>query len=209
VPHGIEQRFVMKPRQQRSPQVLANEPLRLLYVSIQMPYKHHIELMQAIALLRQQGRKVVLQMVGGQAGAYAEAVKRERLALDTDQSFLQDLGHVEFERLHELYQQADVFVFASSCENLPNILIEAMAAGLPIASSQRGPMPEVLGDAGVYFDPEKPASIAQAIEQLADDTILRADLAQRAWQRAQVYSWARCARETFDFVALVAHQYAR
>lgn len=209
VPHGIEKRFVMQPRQQRSPQVLENEPLRLLYVSIQMPYKHHIELMKAVSLLRQQGRQVVLQMVGGQAGAYAKAVKHERMALDAEESFIQDLGHVDFERLHELYQLADVFVFASSCENLPNILIEAMAAGLPIACAQRGPMQEVLGDAGVYFDPEVPTSIALTIERLADDSVLRDDLALRAWQRAKPYSWKRCSRETFDFVAQVAHQFAR
>lgn len=209
IPHGIEPRFVMYPRPQRSAQVLANEPLRLLYVSIQMPYKHHLELMQAVAQLRQQGRPVVLQMVGGHAGAYAQAVQRQRLALDPEQSFLQDLGHVDYERLHVLYQRADVFVFASSCENLPNILIEAMAAGLPIACSKRGPMPEVLGDAGAYFDPESPVSIAQAIAQLGDVADLRAELAQRAWQRAQAYSWERCAQDTLDFVKLIAKRQSR
>ena len=136
-------------------------------------------------------------------------VRRERLALDPDGSFLHDLGHVDFDLLHELYQHVDVFVFASSCENLPNILIEAMAAGLPIACSERGPMPEVLGDAGVYFDPEEPVSIVSAIQKLGDDASLRALLAQRAWQRAQDYSWARCARETLNFVAFVTQEHQR
>jgi glycosyltransferase involved in cell wall biosynthesis len=183
--------------------------LRLLYVSIQAPYKHHVELMQAVADLRMQGRSVVLQMVGGNPGAYGQEVLRKRIELDPDQSFLQELGHVDFDKLHELYKQADAFVFASSCENLPNILIEAMAAGLPIACSNRGPMPEVLSDAGVYFDPESPKSIAKAIAQLGDDPALRDLLALRAWQRAQVYSWERCARESFDFVAQVALQNVR
>ena len=56
--------------------------------------------------------------------------------------------------LPEHLREAELFVFASSCENLPNILIEGMAAGLPIACSRRPPMPEVLGDAGESFDPE-------------------------------------------------------
>ena len=53
-----------------------------------------------------------------------------------------------------LLADANLFVFASSCENMPNTLVEAMAIGLPIACSDRGPMPEVLRDGGVYFDPE-------------------------------------------------------
>ncbi len=209
VPHGIESRFLMCPRPQRPVVAFASSSLRLLYVSIQAPYKHHVELMQAVSDLRAQGRLVMLQMVGGNPGAYGEEVLRKRVELDPDQAFLQDLGHVDFDKLHELYKQADAFVFASSCENLPNILIEAMAAGLPIACANRGPMPEVLSDAGVYFDPESPKSIAEAIAQLGDNPALRAELAHRAWLRAKSYSWKRCARETFDFVAQVAHQYAR
>jgi glycosyltransferase involved in cell wall biosynthesis len=65
-----------------------------------------------------------------------------------------------------LLLKSDIFVFASSCENMPNTLIEGMAAGLKIACSSRGPMPEVLKDAGYYFDPESPVSISKAIEQI-------------------------------------------
>jgi glycosyltransferase involved in cell wall biosynthesis len=207
IAHGIESRFIMRPRPQKSCRDFDGQPLRLLYVSIQMPYKHHLEVMQAVTQLRHEGLTVVLQMVGANAGAYGEAVQCHRLALDPHESFLHDLGYVDFGRLHELYRQADIFLFASSCENLPNILIEAMAAGLPIACSDRGPMPEVLGDAGEYFDPESPASITSAIEKLADDPTLRAELATRAWRRAHDYSWERCARETLDFVSQVALQH--
>ena len=61
---------------------------------------------------------------------------------------------IPYHELHSEYKDADLGVFASSCENLPIILIEKMASGLPIACSNKGPMPEVLGSAGVYFDPE-------------------------------------------------------
>ena len=109
-----------------------------------------------------------------------------------------------FADLHTLYGEADGFVFASSCENLPNILIEAMAEGLPIACSNRGPMPEVLGDGGVYFDPTDVESIAECLLGLGKDPILRTRLAEAAWQNAQPYSWKRCADDTFDFIAQVA-----
>ena len=58
--------------------------------------------------------------------------------------------------------RSDLFIFASSCENLPITMLEAMASGIPICCSNRGPMPEVLGREGCYFDPEVPASIALA-----------------------------------------------
>jgi len=65
-------------------------------------------------------------------------------------------------------------------------------------------MPEVLGDAGLYFDPERPATIADALERLAWDPRLREQLAARAYERAARFSWDRCARETFAFLAEVA-----
>jgi glycosyltransferase involved in cell wall biosynthesis len=64
-------------------------------------------------------------------------------------------------------------------------------------------MPEVLGDAGIYFDPEKPESIADAVRQLALDPRLRAEKAAAASNAALQYSWSRCARETFDFLSRV------
>jgi glycosyltransferase involved in cell wall biosynthesis len=70
-------------------------------------------------------------------------------------------------------------------------------------------MPEVLGDAGVYFDPEVASSIADALRRLAADDSLRSKLAQWAWHKAQAYSWERCARETFKFIAQAAQQKGR
>ncbi len=203
IPHGIESRFVLRPRPQRQVQNFLNKPFQLLYVSIQMPYKHHIEVMQAVTKLRGEGVSVVLTMVGENSGPYGKAVLDKRSELDPQGKFIKDLGHVDFARLHALYRSADAFVFASSCENLPNILIEAMAAGLPIASSDRGPMPDVLGDAGIYFDPEVPDSIADALRRLASDDVLRARLARSAWQESQAYSWEVCARDTLRFIVQV------
>jgi glycosyltransferase involved in cell wall biosynthesis len=113
-------------------------------------------------------------------------------------------GEVPHNELARYYREADAFVFASSCENLPIILLEAMAAGLPIACSNRGPMPEVLKDAGVYFDPESPEQIAQAMAKLMADSELRASCSAKAYEYASQYQWKRCADETFAFLSSVA-----
>ena len=205
VPHGIEPRFLQAPRRQRSfEEFTAQAPLQLLYVSILMPYKHQSSVALAVSRLRAQGLPVAVRFIGASWGDGGARLRRLMDELDPARAFLHWSGPEPFDALHRHYQAADACVFASSCENLPNILIEAMAAGVPIACSDRGPMPEVLGEAGVYFDPEKPQQIADALGRLAQDAALRARLAQAAWLGAQAYSWARCARDTFAFVAQVA-----
>ena len=205
IPHGIEKRFLQQPRQQRLlTDCTVENPFRVLYVSILMPYKHQVEVAHAASLLRSEGIPIELRFIGAPWGDYGHQFKALLDELDPGHEFLLWSGAEPFEVLHGFYQSADAFVFASSCENLPNILIEAMAAGLPIASSDRGPMPEVLGDAGAYFDPEVSASIANALRRLATDVPLRSTLAESAWHKAQAYSWERCAQETFKFIAQAA-----
>ncbi len=65
-------------------------------------------------------------------------------------------------------------------------------------------MPEMLGDAGVYFNPERAGEIARALRSLIEDHALRERRAWSAYDRAQLYSWERCARETFSYLAEVA-----
>jgi glycosyltransferase involved in cell wall biosynthesis len=205
IPHGVEERFRVAPRPQRPLRECApSNPLRLLYVSIVDVYKHQGPLAEAVARLRGEGMPLALDLVGP---AYAPALRRLRpllARLDPDEGFLRYRGAMPFEALHQLTAEADVFVFASSCENMPNILLEAMAQGFPIACASRGPMPEMLGDAGVYFDPERPAEIAAAIRQLAEDAPLRERCAAQAFARAAEFSWTRCARETLAFIREVA-----
>jgi glycosyltransferase involved in cell wall biosynthesis len=110
------------------------------------------------------------------------------------------VGALRHDEIPPLLAAADIFVFASSCENMPNALVEAMASGLPIACSNRGPMPEILQNAGVYFNPEDPATIAAAIEEIIGDRVLRMRIARSAKSLSEQYSWRRCANETLDFL---------
>ena len=207
IPHGIEPRFLKSPRPQRQLAACSvGSPFRLLYVSILMPYKHQVEVARAASQLRAEGLPIEMRFIGAPCGDYGSEFKALLDRLDPNREFLLWSGSEPFDSVHDFYQSADIFVFASSCENLPNILVEAMAAGLPVASSDRGPMPEVLGEAGVYFDPEVPTAIADALRKLAIDASLREKLAEFAWRKAQAYSWERCASDTFAFIARVAQQ---
>lgn len=204
IPHGLSPRFNQPPKSQRAIEDYDDaNPYRVLYVSIIDQYKHQWFVVEAVAALRNQGFPVVLDLVGP---AYPPALKRlnETLdCLDTDRTWVRYHGSIPFDELHLRYARADLGLFASSCENMPNILLETMASGLPIACSGRGPMPEVLGSGGVYFDPEQPAEIASALRELIESPQLRSKLAEACYRRSQQYSWQRCADETFKFLATI------
>ena len=182
-------------------------PFRLLYVSILAVYKHQWHVVVAVAALRKKGFPVAIDFVGSFSPQAMCMFKDTVQRVDPEGSFINYKEFIPYNELPEVYQKADAFVFASSCENMPNILLEAMAAGLPIACSNRGPMPEVLGNAGVYFDPESPDQIADVLTMLLKDHSLRVRLAQEAYDRVGKYSWERCARETFSFLADVVEEW--
>lgn len=208
IPHGVDRRFFRAPRVQLAmDQYTAARPFRVVYVSIVDVYKHQWHVAAAVAQLREQGLPIALDLVGP---AYAPALARLKETMrrfDPHGEFLRYAGPVPSTQIPERYAEADLCVYASSCENLPNILLEAMASGLPICCSKRGPMSEVLGDGGIYIDPEDPADISRSLHGLLLAPALRARLAERAYLRAQAFSWQSCARETLSFLAEVVRVY--
>ena len=101
------------------------------------------------------------------------------------------------------YSKVDMFVFPSTCETFGISLLEAMTAGLPIASSDRGPMPEVLKDAGLYFTPESVTSIKNCLRYMIGNPDLLQSVVAKAKQYSQAYNWKKCADETFAFLSSV------
>jgi len=203
IPHGVSDRFRSAPREQNG---VADRPFRFLYTSIIDLYKHQWEVAEAVLRLREEGLNIVVDFAGP---AYPPAMRKVEAVLTRHpdaRGAVNFLGPVAHADLPSLYARADAFVFASTCENMPNILIEAMAAGLPIACSRSAPMPEILQDGGVYFDAEDPASIADALRSLVADPALRAAKAARAFELASAFSWTRCANETFTLLAAVARR---
>lgn len=208
IPHGVEKRFRCQPRPQKEVQACSKQrPFRLLYVSIINLYKHQWHVAEAVGRFHAEGLPIAVDFVGPAYEPALHLLRQAQLQWDPRGEFIRYVGPIPYAELPECYHQADGFVFASSCENMPNILLEAMASGLPIACSDRGPMPEMLGDAGIFFDPEQPTQIADALRALLVNTALRQQSAHGAYERAQHYSWQRCADETFDFLACIARNW--
>ena len=159
-----------------------------------------MEVAKAVDIVRTAGYKTELNLVGSAYGPSLKKLNNVLRRIDPNGDVVNYHGRIPYNHLPSFYRDADMFVFASSCENMPNILLEAMAAGLPIISSNRGPMSEILGDTGIYCDPEKPESIAHGILSYIEDPVTMKDSGNRAFERAQQFSWQRCADEPFDFI---------
>jgi glycosyltransferase involved in cell wall biosynthesis len=200
IPHGISFDFFMSPRPQLAiSEYSVERPYTLIYVSKTDLYKHHDKLVYAVGRLRNQGYPLRLILVGPK-GSGALNLEGAMKKVDPNGLFISYLGSIPYNKINALYQSADLGVFASTCENMPNILIELMASGLPIACSSSGPMPEVLGLGGVYFEPEISESVVTCLKDLIDSPERREQISNLSFKEAKRFSWKNCADSTFSFL---------
>ncbi|HWW60741.1 MAG TPA: glycosyltransferase family 1 protein [Thermoanaerobaculia bacterium] len=204
IPHGVNELFRSEPRPQRAlASYSMSAPFRFLYTSIIDLYKHQWNVAEAVVRMRRAGMPVALDLVGP---AYPPAMAKVEKVLERageHRAAVRFRGPAEHAETVNAYHDADAFVFASTCESISLILIEAMAAGLPIACSNRRPMLDVLQQAGLYFDAESVDSIEKALRALALDPAVRAACGKSVYDLALQYSWRRCADETFSLLARV------
>ncbi|MFL0809471.1 MAG: glycosyltransferase family 4 protein [Agarilytica sp.] len=199
IPHGISENFLLQQKEYLTS--FSNESsISAVYVSQADLYKHQWEVVKAIAQLRKKGINISLMLIGGGSGKAKQLLDTQIKESDPECSFVRQVSFLPNDEIPERLVSSDIFIFASSCENMPITLLEGMAVGLPIACSSRGPMPEVLGDAGVYFDPVDSNSISSAIEQLVKNPVLMKNTAMKAKQVASEYTWAKCAERTWSFI---------
>lgn len=137
-----------------------------------------------------------LQLVGG-GGWDAERVQ-QRLSASRYANRIEHRGYVSDAELAQIYAQATALVYVSLMEGFGLPILEAMACGCPVITSNLSSMPEVAGDAACLVDPTDSGAIAAAMQRLLDDETWRDDLGRRGRARAAEFSWARTARSIMD-----------
>ena len=171
----------------------ASGPLRILHVGHCAPYKNIETILRAIpAICKRLGAPVVFIKVGGSFTQDQRALVG-RLGIEER---VEHLGTVPLEDLPGIYARADLLLMPSLHEGFGLPALEAMACGTPVVVSNRGSLPEVVGDAGLLVEPHDIEGIARAAERLTTDAALRTDLVRRGRERARAFTWERTARET-------------
>lgn len=173
----------------------------LLYVGGISPHKNIGALVDAFAELRRDAScaDFKLVLVGDYHGdvfysAYDELRRHaERLGLGEAIVFT---GYVDDADLKYLYNAAEVFVLPSLCEGFGLPVVEAMACGTPVIASACGALPEVVGSAGLLFDPNRSGDLHSVLRRVLADANLQAHLRRLGPQRAAEFSWERAARDT-------------
>jgi len=158
------------------------------------PGKNRGRLIRAMHELRREGIDRALLIVGQKAWKYEEelALVRE-LGMDDRVIFA---GYVASEDLPALYAAADAFAFPSLYEGFGVPVLEAMACGAPVVTSNVSATAEVAGEAALLVDPLSVASIRDGLRSVLADAALRARLSRRGMERAARFSWRRAADET-------------
>jgi glycosyltransferase involved in cell wall biosynthesis len=165
----------------------------LLYPAQTWPHKNHERLLEALALLRdERGVAIPLICPGKQTRHYRDIRDQvSSLGLAETTSFP---GFVSSLELRGLYELGTALVFPSRFEGWGLPVCEAFDAGLPVASSTATGLPDVVGDAGLLFDPDDVPEMARQLQRLWTDAELRADLRERGKKRAALFSFDHTAR---------------
>lgn len=201
IPHGVNHdRFNRLKRKSINANLDVTGEIRLVYPSRLEPYKHQIEVIEAVASLREEFPGLILELCGPANISYKKRVMSAIEINDPHSCFIRYLGELQNRDLPDLYERSHLLIFASSCENLPNTLIEAIAFGIPTLCSHQQPMPEVAGDACLYFDPTSSESIKNCIRIALQDWSGCLDRVVLGMKRSAYYSWDKCADNTFLFL---------
>ena len=165
-------------------------------------YKNQENVLIAIHKLRESGYNTKITFVGGGSGNSFDSFLEKQKDIDSNQNFSKLLPFIERDKLSNLFNESNLFLFASSCENMPITLLEGMTSHLPILCSNRGPMPAMLKEAGYFFDPEDVNSIVKSFIDFTktietnefNNKILKAN------EYASEYTWEKTSKNIWRYV---------
>ncbi len=185
---------------QSNPELLSNlaiEQPYLLHVGTIEPRKNLQVLLTAFEALKKQINHPLQLVLVGKKGwksdTFFQAIEKSPYQQD-----IKVLGYVERNALITLYSSTEAFVYPSLFEGFGLPLVEAMACGAPIVSSNAACLPEIVGQAGQFFSPTSSEDLVQQLSLVLNNPTLKTDMRQRALQQASQFSWEKTARETIE-----------
>jgi len=169
----------------------------LLFVGASEQRKNLLNLLEALKIIHARYRKISLLLIGPKGQDYKNIKTRiQQLELDP---WVKMFGYLEDNELKDFYWLASAFVYPSLWEGFGIPLLEAMACGVPVVTSQTSALPETGGEAAVYSDPKNPEDIAEKTIQVLEDNTLRERLISAGKKRIQSFRWEDAASEVLRF----------
>ena len=173
----------------------------MLFVGCIEPRKKVPMLIRAYGNLPEPIRRDLQLVIAGPMGWESRAARQ---MLTTSGSQVRYLGYLPELDMPGLFRGATALVYPSHYEGFGFPVAQAMAAGVPVITSNISCMPEVAGDAGLLVDPDRPEELTDAMQRLATDPELARELATRGKERAELFRWPACARQSLEFFHDVA-----
>lgn len=178
-------------------------PRYVFFLGTLAGHKNVPRLIEAAARARALGCEDLQLLLAGKPGTDYAAV-RDAITRTGGETFVRELGYVEDKHLPALYENARVHVLPSYTEGFGLPITEAMAAGTPVVTSNRGATAEVAGDAAELADPFDTEDLARAIERLWTDDALHRARREAGIKRAEAFTWEASARKTLDVFHSIA-----
>ncbi|WP_302048295.1 glycosyltransferase family 4 protein [Megamonas funiformis] len=171
----------------------------ILYVGNRKGYKNFKTLIDAYVLLGKDNSDVKIICFGGGPFDKEELYLLNKLNIINRVEQLSGNDKI----LSNLYNFAEFFVYPSKYEGFGISPLEAMHYGTPVIVSNVSSIPEVVGDAGLYFDPNSVEDLAEKMKMLLKNKSLRNDFIDRGKKRVKLFSWDKCANETINFYSKI------
>jgi glycosyltransferase involved in cell wall biosynthesis len=191
IPHGVR----MPSLTGRATEQTQREKL-ILFVGALQARKNVLRLVEAFeAMPAHHHWRLVL---AGSPTGYGAGLILQRIEESRCRDRIDVTGYVSTSALEQLYERASIFAFPSLDEGFGMPVLEAMARGIPVVTSNRSALPEVAGTAAILVDPESTEQITEALTRLADDPHLAATLVGLGRARAETYPWRRAVDSTYS-----------
>ncbi len=174
---------------------------KLLYVSTIDKYKHQVNVILAINSLREKKNwNLKLTLVGDHYGNELNAIISTMKDLDPNKEWINYKPKLDRKKLIKLYSQYDLGIFASSCENLSNIILEKISSGLPIVCSNVPSVSFWLKDYSNKFNPLNPLSLEKVLLKIIPSNFHRYKIAKKYKILSNRFDWKLSAKKTFELI---------
>jgi len=177
----------------------------ILFVGNLEPRKNLVTLLHAYRSLSRDLRERYPLVIAGASGWLTKELKKVLHSFQGDEKPILT-GYVPQDLLPNLYRGASLFIFPSFYEGFGLPVIEAMASGIPVVASDTTSLPEVVGDAGVLVNPYDMDEWKTAIVEVLGDEKRRMKMSEKGLERAKLFSWDKCARETLAIYETVLNE---